>query len=156
VCLLIRLAWGIGDRGRMPSLPSAPSNYRVIASAIGQELPVRYEPPNGLSSELRSLLGQIPRSDTVRKPHRSHDMSHKQEETMIRTIAVALFGLALASAAQAMTPAPIPQEDATITKVAFGCGLGRTRVGGVCVARTTIRQVRRCARWHGGLCAVWY
>jgi hypothetical protein len=51
----------------MPSLPSATSNYRVIASAIGQELRVRYEPPNGLSSELRRLLGQIPCSDTVRK-----------------------------------------------------------------------------------------
>jgi hypothetical protein len=58
----------------MPSLPSATSNYRVIASAIGQELRVRYEPPNGLSSELRRLLGQIPCSDTVRKPYRSHDM----------------------------------------------------------------------------------
>ena len=58
----------------MPSLPSATSNYRVIASAIGQELRVRYEPPNGLSSELRRLLGQIPCSEAVRKPRRSHDM----------------------------------------------------------------------------------
>src|SRR4029077_2792700 len=58
----------------MPSLPSATSNHRVIASAIGQEFRVRYEPPNGLSSELRRLLGQIPCSDTVRKQHRSHDL----------------------------------------------------------------------------------
>jgi hypothetical protein len=49
----------------MPRLPSAAtSNYRVIASAIGQELRARYEPPNELSSELRRLLQQFPRSDS--------------------------------------------------------------------------------------------
>jgi len=32
------------------------------------------------------------------------------------------------------------------TQVAVGCGVGRTRVNGVCVARTTKRQVRRAAR----------
>jgi hypothetical protein len=75
---------------------------------------------------------------------------------MIRSIAVA-FALALASSAQAMTPAPIPQPDGMITQVAYGCGPGRTRIHGVCVARTTIRhtrrEVRRCLRWHGGVCA---
>jgi dienelactone hydrolase len=49
--------------------------------------------------------------------------------------------------------------DGMITQVAFGCGPFRTRVGGVCVARTTIRhvrrEVRRCALWHGGVCARW-
>ena len=58
----------------MPSHPSAASNYRALASAIGQELRARYQPPNGLSHELRRLLGQIPCSETVRKPRRSHDM----------------------------------------------------------------------------------
>jgi hypothetical protein len=69
---------------------------------------------------------------------------------MLRLIAVAGFALAVATSAQAMTPAPIPQPDGMITQVRLGCGLGRTRVGGVCVARTTIRHtrraIRRCAR----------
>jgi hypothetical protein len=75
---------------------------------------------------------------------------------MIRMIAMAAFALLVATAAQAMTPAPIPQPDGMITQIAFGCGPGRTRVHGVCVARTTIRHARRCARWHGGACVRWY
>lgn len=78
---------------------------------------------------------------------------------MIRLIAVAAFALAVTSSAQAMTVAPIHHPDGMITQVAYGCGPGRTRVGGVCVARTTIRHVRRgvrrCALWHGGVCARW-
>ena len=70
----------------------------------------------------------------------------KREEKMIRLIAVAGFSLALATSAQAMTPAPIPQPDGMITQVAAACGAGRTRVNGVCVARTTIRQTRRAVR----------
>jgi hypothetical protein len=76
---------------------------------------------------------------------------------MIRLIVVAGFSLALATSAQAMTPAPIHQPVGMITQIAFGCGPGRTMVNGVCVARTTIRQtrraVRRCVRWSGGTCA---
>ena len=76
---------------------------------------------------------------------------------MIKLIIVAGFVLALAASAQAMTPAPIPQPDGMITQVAFGCGPFQTRVNGVCVARTTVRQtrraVRRCLRWAGGVCA---
>jgi len=78
---------------------------------------------------------------------------------MIRLIAVAGFALMVATSAQGMTPALISQPDGMITQVAVGCGLGRTRVNGVCVARTTIRHtrraVRRCARWHGGVCAIY-
>ena len=70
----------------------------------------------------------------------------KREEKMIRLIAVAGFALALATSVQAMTPAPIPQPDGMITQVAAACGAGRTRVNGVCVARTTIRQTRRAVR----------
>jgi len=51
--------------------------------------------------------------------------------------------------------APIQQPDGMTTSVAYGCGPFRTRVRGVCVARTTIRQARRCARWYGGACAAW-
>ena len=63
---------------------------------------------------------------------------------MIRLIAVA-FALTLASSAQAMPVAPIHQPDGMTTQVAVGCGAGRTRVNGVCVARTT-NYVRRAAR----------
>jgi hypothetical protein len=78
---------------------------------------------------------------------------------MIRSIAVAVFALALTASSQAMPPAPIHQPDGLITQVAFGCGPFRTRIGGVCVARTTIRQtrrqLRRCALWTGGVCGRW-
>jgi hypothetical protein len=77
---------------------------------------------------------------------------------MIKLIAVAGFALAIATSTHAMTPAPI-QSDGIITQVAVGCGPGRTRVNGVCVARTTVRQtsraVRRCVRWQGGACALY-
>ena len=65
---------------------------------------------------------------------------------MIRLIAVAGFALSVAASAQAMTPAPIPQPEGLITQVAAACGAGRTRVNGVCVARTTMRQTRRAVR----------
>jgi len=65
---------------------------------------------------------------------------------MIRLIAVAGFALLVASTAQALTPAPIPQPEGMITQVAAACGAGRTRVNGVCVARTTVRQTRRAVR----------
>ena len=78
---------------------------------------------------------------------------------MLRLIAILGFVLSISTSAQAMTPAPIPQVDDMITQVAVGCGVGRTRVNGVCVARTTVRQtrraVRRCVRWQGSTCAVY-
>jgi hypothetical protein len=74
-----------------------------------------------------------------------------REERMIRLIAIAGCALFVAVSAQAMTPAPITlPPDGMITEIAAACGVGRTRVNGVCVARTTVRQtrraVRRCAR----------
>ena len=78
---------------------------------------------------------------------------------MIRLIAVACFVFAVATSAQAMMVAPIHQKN-VVTKVIFGCGPGMTRINGVCVARSTIRQTRRqarrCARWNGGVCVRWY
>ena len=66
---------------------------------------------------------------------------------MIRTIAIAGFALSVAVSAQAMTPAPVvPQPDSMITEVAAACGAGRTRINGVCVARTTVRHTRRAVR----------
>ena len=59
-----------------------------------------------------------------------------------------------------MAPAPLHQPDGMITQVRQACGAGRVRINGVCVARTTKRQVRRqvrrCGRWHGGVCVRWY
>jgi hypothetical protein len=75
---------------------------------------------------------------------------------MIRLIAVAALTVVVATPAQAMSPAPL-QLDGMTTQIAYECGAGRTRVGGVCVARTTKRQVRRCAVWGaGGVCRRWY
>jgi hypothetical protein len=59
---------------------------------------------------------------------------------MIRTIAVAALGLALASAAPAMPLAPIHQPDAMITQALAGCGPGMTMRNGVCVSRHEIRE----------------
>ena len=79
---------------------------------------------------------------------------------MIRLIAAAGFALAVATSAQAMTPAPLFQPDGMITQARMGCGVGRVMVNGVCQSRAGMRQerraVRRCARWHGGVCARWY
>jgi len=76
---------------------------------------------------------------------------------MLRLIAVAGFALSVATSAQGMTPAPLPQLNDMVTQVAVGCGPGRTRVNGMCVARTTVRQtrraIRRCLRWQSGVCA---
>src|SRR5215471_1130468 len=69
-----------------------------------------------------------------------------RRNTMLRLFAVAGFALAVTTPAQAITPAPLPQPDGMITQVRLGCGPFRTRVNGVCVARTTIRHTRRMAR----------
>jgi hypothetical protein len=78
---------------------------------------------------------------------------------MLRLIAVAGFAVALATSAHGMTPAPLAPPNDMVTEIAVGCGPGRTRINGVCVARTTVRQtrraVRRCARWQAGVCALY-
>ena len=78
---------------------------------------------------------------------------------MIRLVAVAALALAVTTSAEAMSPAPLHQPPGMITQVREACGAGRVRINGVCVARTTRhvrREVRRCARWHGGVCAQYY
>ena len=78
---------------------------------------------------------------------------------MVRVIAV-VFALAIATSAQAMSPPPLHQRDGMITQVREACGAGRVRINGVCVARTTTRhvrrEVRRCARWNGNVCAHYF
>jgi len=79
---------------------------------------------------------------------------------MIKLIAFATVALAVTTSAQAAPVAPVHEPDAMITQVAYGCGPFRTRVHGVCVARTTVRQARRhyrrCARWSEGACVRYY
>ena len=75
---------------------------------------------------------------------------------MIKSIAVAGFVLAVATSAQAVTPAPIDHPDSSITHVAAACGLVITPINGVCVARTAVRHARRRARWNGSVCAHYY
>jgi hypothetical protein len=55
-------------------------------------------------------------------------------------------------ASAAFTVAPVHEPDGMITRVAWACGPGMTRINGVCVTRTTVRHARRCARWSGGAC----
>jgi hypothetical protein len=78
---------------------------------------------------------------------------------MLRFIAVAGFALTIATSAQGMTPAPLAPPDDMVTQVAVGCGIGRTSINGVCVARTTVRHARRaarrCVRWNAGVCALY-
>jgi hypothetical protein len=74
---------------------------------------------------------------------------------MIRIISLA-FVLALASSStQAMPLAATQQPDSMVTQVLAACGVGMTRVNGVCVSRHHKRQARRCARWNGTTCAQW-
>ena len=82
-----------------------------------------------------------------RRPKLAALEHESREEQMIRLIAVAVFALLVTVSAQAMTAAPIvSQPDDMVIKVAAACGMGRTRVNGVCVARTTMRQTRRAVR----------
>jgi hypothetical protein len=78
---------------------------------------------------------------------------------MIRLIAIVGFALAVATSAHGMTPALLAPPDNMVTEIAVGCGMGRTRIDGVCVARTTVRHarraVRRCVRWNAGVCAAY-
>ncbi len=99
---------------------------------------------------------------------------------MIRLIAFAVFALAVATSAEAMSPAPLHHPDGMITQVRY-YGYGRSHYGyshygyrhhgyrhygyggyrhygyrpyGYGVAR---RQVRRCALWGAGhVCRRWY
>jgi hypothetical protein len=70
----------------------------------------------------------------------------QRSRTMIRLITIASLAFAVATSAQALTPAPMPQPEGMGTLIAAACGAGRTRVNGVCVARTTVRQTRRAVR----------
>jgi len=74
---------------------------------------------------------------------------------MIKFFAAVGFALAVATSAQAMTPAPLLQSDTLITQVRAGCGPGMIWTNGGCAPRTYMRQARRCLRWNGSNCAAW-
>ena len=63
---------------------------------------------------------------------------------MIRLIAVA-FALAVATTAQAMSPAPLHQSDGLITQVRQNCGAGMkwNNALGRCATTSARRNVRR-------------
>jgi hypothetical protein len=76
---------------------------------------------------------------------------------MTRLFGIAATALAIATSAQAMSPAPLHQRDRMTTQAAFLCGPGRTVVGGVCMSRIAKRQLRRCAVWGAGhVCRRYY
>jgi hypothetical protein len=75
---------------------------------------------------------------------------------MIRLIAFAALAFVVTTSVQAAPVAPINEPESLITQVVAGCGVGMTRVNGVCVSRHHKRQARRCARWNGSTCAKYY
>lgn len=74
---------------------------------------------------------------------------------MIKFVAIFVFALATALPAQARMVGPLQEPERIVTPVAAACGAGMTRRNGVCVARTNVRQARRCVRWNGSTCAAW-
>jgi len=75
----------------------------------------------------------------------------------MKNLTTLIFALLIISSAQATPVAPIPAPETSVIQVRAACGAGRTRINGVCVARTTKRQVRRCAVWGAGnVCTRWY
>lgn len=75
---------------------------------------------------------------------------------MLKLLSIVAVALIISTSGEAMMRAPLSQPDGMVVKVLMGCGPGRTRVNGICVARTTIRHARRCMRWNGHVCAHYY
>ena len=76
------------------------------------------------------------------------------EEAIIRLFII-IFALAVATSAQAMSPAPLNQPDSMVTQVREACGAGFHMVNGTCVRTAARRNAARCAvgmRTVGGRC----
>jgi hypothetical protein len=71
---------------------------------------------------------------------------------MIRLIAVAAFALTVATSAEAMTPAPIPQPDSVITQVQGPVWRGPNPHH---VRQHNRRVANNCLSWHRGVCRAW-
>ena len=69
---------------------------------------------------------------------------------------VMTIALLTTTSAYAMSPLIRHETSNMVIQVREGCGAGRVRVNGICVARTTIRHARRenrrCRRWDAGHC----
>ena len=143
------LAW-IEIKRRPVGSASTPFVASTAAPRAPSLQPRRQYPAAGL---LGCRLGRRP-STGYESPKSLHPLHRRKP--MIRLIAVAAIALAAATSAQAMSPAPLHQADGMITQVREACGAGRVRINGICVARTTVRQTRRCARWNGGVCVRWF
>ena len=78
---------------------------------------------------------------------------------MNRFVIIAI-ALVTTASAHALSPVTRPEANGVVMQVREGCGAGRVRVNGICVARTTIRHVRRearrCRRWNAGVCVRYY
>ena len=84
-------------------------------------------------------------------------------ETMIRLSISVAFALAIATSAEAMSPAPLHEPGAEVTHIADGqpCDLpNQVQINGICQLRTTppVRQrgYRRCVEWNEGMCVEYY
>jgi len=68
---------------------------------------------------------------------------------MVRLIGI-VFALAVSTSAQAMSLAPLHQQDNVIAQVREGCGAGMHMINGRCVTTSARRHVRRdVIRRHG-------
>ena len=80
------------------------------------------------------------------------------QKPTVRLMAVAGIAFAVATSAQAMSPAPLHQANGVITQVGT-CGPNQKRIAGICMfsAPYVRRGVsRRCVAWHGGFCSEYY
>ena len=80
---------------------------------------------------------------------------------MIRLIAVAAFALAVATSAEAMSPAPLHGPDGMITQIrqARRCeDPNQVRINGICEfwARHVPPARHRCVEWNEGFCVEYY
>ena len=74
----------------------------------------------------------------------------------MKKLIVTAISVAVTTSAYAMSPVPQHPTNGFVISVLRRLGIGRVRVNGICVARTTIRHARRahrrCRRWNGGAC----
>ena len=63
--------------------------------------------------------------------------------TTLRLIAFAALALAVTTAAEAMSPAPLHQPDGMMTQIRHACGAGMHYVNGRCITTSARRHVRR-------------
>ena len=68
---------------------------------------------------------------------------------MFRLIAVAAIALAVATSAQAMSPAPLHQPDAMITQVGTAAPTNYESLVSACLAPPMSAEVSRAGVWHG-------